>query len=403
MTPRDFLSAYDPHALQPLEHTACSGAALSVAAGERVGIALLERGGPQSPDQIESFLYRLLMDPVAVDIPVGGNLRHWLCCSLARLHAGSMQSKYNMIGGSSPANRLVREQAHALQSLLKRRANAGTVSFRVYAALRHGTPSFEDTVRAMQQDDLDQVVLIPLHPHYSAATTGAMLAYWTALRNAGDAPQWPTTTTCAYATNAKYIQALSERIDEGLQRFPPDERDSVPLVFSTLGMPDAIPNLLQGDAASGSRHHVQPTVDAIMSRQPSGRDHYVAFERRSRWSDGVAPALTRTLGSLARAGTRSVLVVPLAFVADHVETMCELDIEMREQADALGIAHYEVASALNSHPLFIDALSDVALNHLHLPDDAVSFEGDGTSGDDVPVPSVAPNDTDASSSAPSAE
>jgi ferrochelatase len=397
MTPRAFLSAYTPDALSQLGHTACESASLSVQQEDVVGIVLLERGGPSSLEDVEPFLYRLLMDPVAVDIPVGGRLRHWLCRSLARLHAGSMRERYRMIGGSSPANRLVREQAHALQARLDRRASDDGVPFRVYTALRHGTPSAERCVQEMIDDGVTCVVLLPLHPHYSDASTGAMLAYWTALCNTGECPDWPTATVCEYAANPKYIQALSERIDEGLQRFPVQHRSEVHLVFSTLGMPDVVPNALRGKALAGSRHRLQLTIDAIMQRRDPQRRHHVAFEHYSRWAHGAAPALHQTLESLAREGMRSVLVVPLAFAADHMETACELDIEMRDRAETLGIAHYEVVSALNSHPLFIEALCDVTMAHLHLPDDAPpTFEGDGaTSSDHVPMPSIFPDAPDA--------
>lgn len=393
MTPRDFLSTYRPEAQHNLSHGACANASLAVGAGDVVGIVLLERGGPQHADEAESFLYRLLMDPAAVDIPVGGVLRHWLCRSLAWVHAGTLQEKYAMIGGSSPANRLVREQAHTLKTLLHRsqRPDGSGSPFHVYAALRHGTPSFEGTVQRMIDDGVTRVVLLPLHPHYSEATTGAMLAYWAALHDAGERPDWPTTTVCDYATHPKYIQALSERIDEGLQRFPSSKRCDVPIVFSTLGLPDVVPSALRSQAVpAGSRHDVQPTVDALLTSHPDRRPHHVAFEHHSRWSDGVAPALSKTLTSLAEAGHRSVLVVPLAFVTDHVETTCELDIEMREYATDLGFSRYEVASSLNSHPLFIEALAEVTGAHLQFSSDAaapVSFEGDGTS-DDRPLPSL---------------
>ena len=390
MTPRDFLATYDPDALHQINHAACAGASLPVAGGDVVGVLLLERGGPTHIEDVPSFLYRLLMDPIAVDIPVGGRLRHWLCRSLARLHARTLRDKYRKIGDSSPANRLVREQAHALESVLNERSDCtpSGALFRVYPGLRHGSPSMETTVHEMIRDGVDRVVVLPLHPHYSDATTGAMVAYWTALHDAGERPNWPMTTVCAYATNPKYIRALSERIDEGLQRFPSTKRDDVHLVFSTLGMPDVVPNALRGQAPVGSRHHVKPTVDAIMEERTNKRPYHVAFERHSRWSDGTAPALANTLESLVRDGTRTVLVVPIAFVTDHVETMCELDIEMRDYADTLGITHYEVTSSLNSHPLFIDALADVTTAHLDLsantPND---FEGDGVPEDELPVPS----------------
>ena len=394
MTPRNFLATYRPEALHDLSHGACASASLAAEASDVVGIVLLERGGPQHVDEAESFLYRLLMDPAAVDIPVGGLLRHWLCQGLARMHACSLEEKYDMIGGSSPANRLVREQAHALETLLQKRYQSDDTApqFRVYSALRHGTPSFEATVQRMVRDGVTHVVLLPLHPHYSEATTGAMLAYWASLHDAGERPDWPTTTVCDYATHPKYIQALSERIDEGLQRFPSSRRADVPLVFSTLGLPDAVPNALRGQAPAGSRHHVQPTVDALLSTHPDGRPCHIAFERHIRWSDGVAPALSQTLDMLARKGRRSALVVPLAFVADHVETTCELDIEMRQYADDLGFAHYEVAPSLNSHPLFIEALAELTVAHLQFASDGstpASFEGDGTS-DALPIPSLSP-------------
>ncbi|NBB72322.1 MAG: ferrochelatase, partial [Bacteroidetes bacterium] len=171
--------------------------------------------------------------------------------------------------------------------------------------------------------------------------------YWNALEEAGEIPEWPTTTVVEYAANPKFIQSLSERIDEGLQRFPSEVRDDVHLLFSAHGTP--LKEMT--DRRDPYCCLVHSTVEQVMRHRDFDRPFHSAFQSKVGPVNWLAPSTPDKLEELADAGHTSVLVVPVAFVTDHIETSFELDIEVREEAEEFGIEHYEVTSGLNSHPL----------------------------------------------------
>ena len=377
MTPRDFLDAYT-FDRRIVDGGYYPSAPLRVDEGETVGIVMMNLGGPRTLEEVQSFLYNLYMDPASVPLPVGGVLRHWTCRALAAFRARSVCEDYEMIGGGSPLNRLTREQAQALEDHLHARyGQASDVTFCTYLAMRYGHPSSEEAAAAMEADGVDRVVLLPLYPHYSKSTTGSSLAYWHALDARNEMPSWPTTLVHEYAANPKYVQALSERIDEGLQRFPRAVRDDVHLVFSAHGAPQ--PDLTDhGDPYCCLVH---ATVDQVMRERNGDRPFHTAFRDCMGWTDGLSPSTSNMLRTVAAAGTDAVLVVPIAFLTDHLKTSYELDVQVREKAEAMGIRHYEVTSGLNAHPLLIEALGEATVSQLQLPVEVNQLRhgGDGLS------------------------
>lgn len=356
MTPREYLrtfrfderlttGSYVPHG------------PVHVGPADTVGVVLLSEGGPAERGDVERFLYDRYMDPAAFDLPLRGYLRHRAAQLLARVGAPRVGRGYELIGGASPLIRHTKDQSRALQARLNARAKSGT-PFRVYIAMRHGPLRTEGAVRRMAEDGVTKVVLVPLNPQYSSTTTGSALAYWDALETTGQIPQLPSSLVPEYATHPKYVRALRDRVEEGLQRFPREVRAGVPVVFV---------------AATASRKAhlrskdpycclVHATVDAVLGdgAQP-GRAIRVAFHSEMIPGRGIRPDLVEVLETLADEGHSEVLVVPIGGVCDHVDTAYGLDVSMRARAVELGFASYEVASSLNCHPLLIDALADAAL------------------------------------------
>lgn len=374
MTPRQFLSRYR------FDRRLITGAyypseALTVEPGDRVGVVLLNLGGPNSREDVAPFLYNLFMDPAIIDIPLKGTLRHWICRLISSRRARSVGDDYEVIGGGSPINRLTREQAKSLETLLNEKyGRPADVSFRAYIAMRYWHPFSEEAARKMQADGINKVVLLPLYPHYSKTTTGSSLIYWWHLEQAGEIPPWPTTFVYEYAANPKYVQAFSERIDEALQRFPRSVRDDVQLVFSAHGTP--LKEMKERRDPYCCLVH--STVDRIMAHRGQDRPYHVSFQSKVGPAEWLTPSTPDKLHELAEQGHTAVLIVPVAFVTDHIETAYELDVEVRAEAEALGINHFEVTSGLNCHPLFIEALAEATVAQLHLPADA------GASGDGAP-------------------
>jgi ferrochelatase len=376
MTPREYLDQYQ-HDSRIVRGGYFSACPVDVDAGDTVGVVLMNFGGPDAIENVQPFLYNLFMDPAVIEAPVGGVVRHWMAKLMARFRASSIEGDYEKIGGASPINRLTHEQADALERHLNRRVGreAG-VTFRTYVAMRYWHPLSEEAAAQMEDDGVDCVVLLPLFPQHSGATTGSSMAYWHALQDAGEIPDWPTTAVYEYAANPKYVQAVSERIDEGLQRFPRRARSGAHLLFSAFGTP-----LREvADRRDPYCCLIHATVDRIMKHR--GRDHTfdVAFQSKISPSQRQRPSTDEVVERLARRGTDAVLAVPVSFVSDHIQTSYELDIDIRRKAERRGIRHFEVTSGLNTHPLFVEALAEATVSQVNLTDDVSRHrvQGDGS-------------------------
>ncbi len=360
MTPREFLKRYS------WDRRLVTGAffpsdSLRVERGDTVGVVLFNLGGPDKIEDIAPFLYNLFMDPAIIDIPVGGVLRHGLCRLIARRRSKAVGKDYEAIGGGSPINRLTREQASALEERLMRDyGRAEGVVFRTYPAMRYWRPFSEEAAEKMQRDGVNKVVLLPLYPQYSKTTTGASLAYWHALKEAGEIPDWETTSVFEYAAHPAYVQAVSERIDEALQRFHRSERPSVQLLFSAHGTP--VREMKERRDPYCCLIH--SSVDRVMAHRNFDYPYHVSFQSKVGPMEWLTPSTIDKVEELGQKGVPALVVVPIAFVTDHIETAFELDVELRERAEAVGIHRFEVMSGLNCHSLFVEALSEAVVSQL---------------------------------------
>ena len=360
MTPRQYLKTYQ-YDQRLVTGGYYPAEALSVAPGDTLGVVLFHLGGPDAAESVRPFLYNVFMDPVLLDLPGGGLARSWISRAIASMRAKSVRKEYEAIGGGSPVNRLAAEQAESLEALLNHRyGEAAGTTFRAYVAMRYWHPFSAEAARQMRRDGVDKVVLLPLFPHYSKTTTGSALAYWWHLEQQGEIPQWPTTYVAEYAAHPKYVQAVSERIDEALQRFARPHRGDVPLLFSAHGTP--LKEMQERSDPYCCLVHT--TVDQVMAYRGHDRPFHVAFHGKMGPAEWLTPDTPETLKALAEQGHTSVLVVPVALVTEHLETTYTLDIEVREQAVRAGLSHFEVMPALNCHPLFIETLAEATLSRL---------------------------------------
>lgn len=338
--------------------------AVSVQPGETVGVVVFNLGGPDKTGDIEPFLYHLFMDPAIIDMPFGGILRHWLSKFISTRRSERVAKDYNKIGGGSPINRLTKEQAESLEAELNNSFGKPTgVKFKVYIAMRYWHPTSEEAAKQMQQDGVDKVVLLPLYPHYSKTTTGSSLIYWWLLQQHGEIPQWPTAYVYEYAAHPKYVQAISARIDETLERFAGDMRKNVQFVFSAHGTP------LHEMKKRRDRYCclIHSTVEQVMKQRGYDFPFHVSFQSKVGPAEWLTPSTPDKLKELAGQGLDTILIIPVAFVTDHVETAFELNMLIRGQAEEFGIKHYEVMPGLNSHPLFIEALAEATVSKVTLP------------------------------------
>lgn len=350
-----------PHGSTRLPASLRTTAPLAVGPGDTVGVVLLCAGGPTAAAEVEPYLYSRYLATDAGWLP--RRVRSVVCRVRARRDARALREAYELVGGTGRLARHTAEQAESLAETLQHRFGKTTgASFRTYTVQRHWQPANAETIAAMVADGVTHVVLLPLHPHFSAAGTGASFACWNQLSADGARPQWPTARVSEYAVHPKYVQALAERVDEGLQRFPREIRGRVQVVFAAQSQ---TPDGADGAAPYCCLVHAtaQAVVGARAGHDPDRRVH-VAFGRPTGRGRGLPPEVRDTIRQIAYEGEDAVLVVPVSFVSDRLETAYELDVRVREAAAELGVVHFEVTQGLNGHPLFVDALADCVASQL---------------------------------------
>jgi ferrochelatase len=326
----------------------------------RLGIILFNLGGPETLNDVQPFLENIFADPDIIPLPIKGKLRLWVARKVATSRAKHAREHYEAIGGGSPLRRRTQEQAEALERMLRERT--GSEIF-VRMGMRYWHPFTRDTIEEFRQANINDIFLLPLYPHYSVTSSGSSFKDWKKLHNEA------STVTVRHATDKKlfrvrsvkdfylqphYIAAISEAIDEGMQRFSPEERQSLHFLFSAHGTPASVAE--RGDPY---QHQIKATIEAVMKYRNNDRPHSLSYQSRVGPAKWLKPYTVDTLYVLGTKGMKNILVVPISFVSDHVETLFELNIEVREAAEKAGITHYEVAPGLNNRSEFITALADI--------------------------------------------
>lgn len=318
---------------------------------ERIGIVLLNLGGPDSLEAVEPFLYNLFSDPDIIDFPLSFLFRERLARLIARKRHPGVQEQYKKIGGKSPLKDHTLKQASLLEVRLSDHFPA-----RVYVAMRYWEPFTEEALDAIAADGVRRVVLLPLYPHYSMATTLSSMKEWDK-HVAARGLTLDATLIESYYDFPPYVDALIERVRAGLERFPDDVTPH--LLFSAHGTPMKL--VRQGDPYSG---HIKKTIEAIMDRGQFTQDYSLCYQSKVGPLKWLTPSTPDTIKDLAGKGVKHMLLVPVAFASDHLETLFELGIEYRHQATAAGVEQYEVTEGLNDSPLFIDALAQLVTREL---------------------------------------
>jgi ferrochelatase len=310
----------------------------------RIGVVLFQLGGPDSLEAIEPFLFNLFCDPDIIDFPFARIGRKPLAKLISSTRARKVQHHYATIGGGSPIRRFTEQQARALQRKL---AESG-LNARCFVAMRYWHPFTAEAIEQLRAACCDEVVLLPLYPHYSSTTTGSSLNEWR--RHFRD--DVPVHCVEPFYHHELYLQALVEKIDETLARFSDPERPEI--VFSAHSVPVAV--IEKGDPY---QHQIEETTELLMQRGGWRNHHRLCYQSKVGASKWLQPSLHTALRELAVEENREVCVVPVSFVSDHVETLGEIDHEARAEAAKLGIQRFEMTSGLNDSPTFIAALADL--------------------------------------------
>ncbi len=318
----------------------------------RLAIVLFNLGGPDAPASVRPFLVNLFTDPAILRVP--GWVRPWLGRLIAWRRTGPATENYAILGGRSPLLELTEAQARSLEAALA----DDPVEARCFVAMRYWHPLSDATARAVKEWQPDEVLLFPLYPQFSTTTTGSSLAEWEkACAKAGLSV--PTTSLCCWHSDGGFAEATAALVRtawaEARAALPPE----VPLriLFSAHGLPESIVK-----AGDPYQWQVEQTVAGVVERLGplEGLDHIVCYQSRVTPQKWIGPS---TEDELERAGHEkvAVLICPIAFVSDHSETLVELDVEYREEAEAFGVPGYFRVPAQNSDAGFIGALRGLVL------------------------------------------
>jgi len=320
---------------------------------EKIGVVLLNLGGPDSLEAVEPFLYNLFVDPDIINFPGSFLFREWLAKLISSKRHPRIQEQYKQIGGKSPLKAHTLEQADLLGKKLNEKIPA-----KVYVAMRYWHPFTEEALDAIEKDGIKRVILLPLYPQYSKATTASSVKEWEKqLKLRDDSPKLETKLIEHYYDFPPYIDAFVERINQSFEKFPAEKRDSVHILFSAHGTPMKL--VREGDPYSG---HICETVTAVMQRGGWTQPHHLCFQSKVGPQKWLTPSTPKTIEELAAEGVKDMLVVPIAFASDHLETLFEVGIEFRHLAKERGVEQFEVTLGLNDSDKFIGALAELVLN-----------------------------------------
>ena len=314
----------------------------------KIAVVLLNLGGPDSLEAVQPFLENLFNDPDIFKLPFQKALARYI----SKKRAPKVQKEYELIGGKSPINMWTEKQRQMLENKLRNKYNID-----VLIAMRYWKPLTEVTASAVEKENYTRIILLPLYPHFSVSTTGSSFNEWKRYYKGDEAK---VEYIMSYQTHPAYIKAINQRIDGNLLRFPENVRDNVQLVFSAHGTP--VSYVKKGDPYS---HQIKETIEGVMNLRNYSHKHHLCFQSKVGPAKWLEPATDKMIEELAAKGKRHLLIIPISFVSDHVETSFELDIEYRHVADRVGIENYIVMTGLNDSQLFVDALFELVTERLN--------------------------------------
>ena len=312
--------------------------------GPKTAVLLLNMGGPDSLESVQPFLRNLFSDPAIIGLPAV--LRRPLAAFLSVRRARKVRPRYELIGGKSPIGTITQDQAKALESALD--GDCGPVM----PAFSYWHPFIRDAVQEALNSNASNLIALSLYPQYCQATTGSCLEDLS-MALPGTPFEDSVRIIDSWAVHPSYLDALASTTAEALSRVPDRMRDDAVILFSAHGVPESLI-----DGGDPYLEQTLATVEGVMERIGK-RDYHVAFQSRLGPMKWLQPSLPDKLKELSHSGAPPLVLVPVSFVSDHIETLYELDIQHHEMARDLGFTVYERAPALNTRPDFIAALAEL--------------------------------------------
>jgi len=323
---------------------------LPISLEKPTGLVLLNMGGPDSLSAVRPFLYNLFADRDLIRLPAGAFLQKPFALLISTLRAPKVKLNYASIGGRSPLLDWTTRQAAGTARELGEQVKP-------FVAMRYWRPRAAECLKRMKQDGIEQAVVLSMYPHYTSATTGSSLKDFSAAA-AHIYPELRYTVIREWFDWPAYLDALANRVREGLEKFHELVRSEIPILFSAHALPQKL--IDEGDPYL---EHVLCTVRGVMDRV-GDRSWKLGFQSRSGPVQWMAPDTLDVLDQLAAERAPGALIVPVSFVSDHIETLQEIDFEMRMHAEKIGLPRFERIPSLNDHPDFLKALAGLVRYNL---------------------------------------
>ena len=323
----------------------------------RVGVLLLNLGGPEQLEDVRPFLFNLFSDPEIIRLPFPW-LQKPLAWLIATRRAKQSQENYRQIGGGSPLRRITDEQAVAMQKQLAE--NGREVN--IYVGMRYWHPFTEEAIAHIKRDRIEKLVILPLYPQFSISTSGSSFRLLENLLQQD--PQLQAidhTVIPSWYDHPGYLAAMADLIAKELDQLP--EPDRAHIFFSAHGVPVSYVK----EAGDPYQQEIEACTALIMKTLNRPNPHTLAYQSRVGPVEWLQPYTDDAIKQLATEGVKDLVVVPISFVSEHIETLEEIDIEYREVAEHAGIENFRRVPALNTHPIFIADLATMVEEALEAP------------------------------------
>jgi protoporphyrin/coproporphyrin ferrochelatase len=323
----------------------------------RLGVLLLNLGGPEQLSDVRPFLFNLFSDPEIIRIPIAA-LQQPLAWIISTSRAKKSQANYQKIGGGSPLRRITEAQAHALETQLQAQGEDA----KVYIGMRYWHPFTEAALAQIEKDGIEQLVILPLYPQFSISTSGSSFRLIEKIWNENPQLKPPQYTVIAdWYKEPGYLQAMTQLIATEIDKCPNPDRAHI--FFSAHGVPVSYVQ----EAGDPYQTEIEECAKLIVQTLGRSNDSSLAYQSKVGPIEWLQPYTEDAIVELAAQGVKELVVVPISFVSEHIETLEEIDIEYREIAEAAGIHTFNRVPALDTNPVFIQTLVDLVLRAAAAP------------------------------------
>ncbi|HCQ70799.1 MAG TPA: ferrochelatase [Rhodospirillaceae bacterium] len=329
---------------------------------QKIAVVVFNLGGPDAPEAVRPFLLNFFMDPNIIRLPVP--FRCFIASMIANKRSkAEARESYDELGGSSPLLENSKQQAAALENYLNADKDNKNIEYKSFICMRYWHPMSAQVVREVRDWGADKVIFLPLYPQFSTTTTWSSLENWDKHAKEAGYLGVERSMICCYPFNQGFIEASAENIHAKYQEAVKNGHDNIRVLFSAHGLPEDV--IKDGDPYQWQCEQSAQKI-ATLIEEKYGIDLLewrICYQSRVGPKKWIGPSTEEALEPAAHDG-KSVLIYPHAFTQEHVETLVELDVEYKEEADKMGLEGYYRAETVGTHPSFIAGLGEMVKDHI---------------------------------------